>query len=219
MKKKDILRVKEKKSYIFRWLIILLVFICTALFPFYGKAEQTGAAEVIKTFNATLIESMKRADELGYSGRYKLLEPVIKDAFALSFMANKSMGRYWKTLKKEEQNLLFETYTNWTIATYAGRFDGYSGERFEFISESKPVQGVVTVISRLTQPRNEDVEFYYQLRNIEGTWRIADIQISGVSQLALTRSQFVSVMKNKGFHELISILKNKISIYSRDEEQ
>lgn len=216
---KRIQQLKEKEIFLFRWLIGVLIFICFILPSFSIKAGQSAAADLIKTFNTALIESMKKSKELGYPGRYKLLEPVIKNSFALLYMARISLGGYWKTLNKEERKLFLETYTDWSIASYAGRFNDYSGERFEFISESKPVQGVLTVISRLTQPRNEGIDFYYQLRKIEGTWRIVDIQISGVSQLALTRSQFVSVMKKKGFHELISILKNKISIYSRDEEQ
>jgi ABC-type transporter MlaC component len=54
---------------------------------------------------------------------------------------------------------------------------------------------------------------------VEGKWRIVDIQILGVSQLALTRSQFVSEIKNKGFDALISTLKNKIKDFSRGENQ
>jgi phospholipid transport system substrate-binding protein len=212
------MHIKGKILFVYHWLIISLVFIYIALSPLYGNTEQSGAAEVIKKFNATLIESMKRAGELGYSGRYKLLEPVIKDIFALSFMADKSIGRYWKTLKKEEQNLLIETYTNWTIATYAGRFDDYSGERFELISESEPVRGTVTVVSRLIESKDKEIDFYYLLRKMEGKWCIVDIHISGVSQLALTRSQFVSVFKSDGFNGLISMLKNKIKNFKKEKD-
>jgi len=201
----------------FLCLISLLVFVCAALSTINGKAEQQGPSDVIRKFNASLTESMKEAEKLGYSGRYKILEPVIKDSFALPFMATISVGRYWKNLNEKERSLFLETYTNWTIATYAGRFNDYSGEKFEMTSESKPVQGIVTVISKLTQPQKEDIEFYYKLRKLENKWQIVDIQISGVSQLALTRSQFVSVIKNKGFDALISKLKNKIKDFSRSE--
>jgi phospholipid transport system substrate-binding protein len=165
---------------------------------------------VIKTFNAALLESMKRADELGYSGRYKLLDPVVGNSFALSYMAGQSLGRYWKVLKETEQNMLVKMYSEWSVATYARRFDGYSGEQFEVVSESAPDQGTVTVISKIIRPEKEGAVFHYKLRKIDGNWRIVDIQISGVSQLALTRSQFTSVMKEKGFDGLIALLKTKI---------
>ena len=45
---------------------------------------------------------------------------------------------------------------------------------------------------------------------------LVDIQISGISQLANTRAQFVSVIKNKGVDDLISRLQNKIEFLSQD---
>lgn len=199
--------------------IALLVLISTILLSAESRAERPGPAEVIKRFNAALLDSMKKADDLGYPGRYKLLEPVIKDSFALTFMAHQSVGRHWTSLKEEERKLFLTTYIAWTIAAYAGRFDGYSGERFEVVSESVPDQGTVTVISKLIQSHKEEIVFHYKLRTVEGGWHIVDIQISGVSQLALTRSQFVSVIKSKGFDGLISMLKSKIEEFSKGKKE
>ena len=200
---------QEGSMRVAHWVIALSILLYAVLFPLQGKADMQGPAEVIKTFNAALLESMKRADELGYAGRYKLLDPVVRNSFALPYMASQSAGRYWKTIKETEQRVLVKTYTEWSVATYARRFDGYSGERFEVVSESASDQGTVTVISKIIQPDKEGAVFHYKLRKIDGNWRIVDIQISGVSQLALTRSQFTSVIKEKGFDGLIALLKTK----------
>jgi phospholipid transport system substrate-binding protein len=220
-------KFRQIRMFIFMWFIAAVVAL-TASMPSYVRADKSAvtgepaeadkspAADVIRKFNSALLESMKRAKELGYSGRYNLLSPVIKDSFALPFMASISAGRYWKTLGKKEEARLLEAYTQWTIATYAGRFDDYSGERFDLVSESKPEQGTVTVVSRLigSDKQENEVDFYYKLRKIEGRWRIVDIQLSGVSQLALTRSQFISVIRDKGFDGLISMLKDKVKSLS-----
>ena len=201
---------QKRRMRAVRWAIASGILLYAVLFPIPGNAASPGPAEVIKAFNAALLESMKRADELGYSGRYKLLDPVIRTSFALSYMASQSLGRYWKTIKETEQGALVKTYTEWSVATYARRFDEYSGEQFEVVSESAPDRGTVTVISKIIQPNKEGAVFHYKLRTIDGNWRIVDIQISGVSQLALTRSQFTSVMKEKGFDGLMALLKSKI---------
>jgi phospholipid transport system substrate-binding protein len=200
-------------------LLILITFACLLLSPYNSTAGQSGAKAVITGFNAALLESMKRADELCFAGRFKLLEPVIKNSFALSFMAEKSVGRYWKTLQKKQQRLLVETYTGWSIARYAKNFDGYSGEKFEVLSETEHADGTTIVISRLMVPDEDDIEFYYKLWKIENKWQIVDIQIEGVSQLALTRSQCMSVIKNKGFDALISSLQKKIKVLSQEEKK
>ena len=195
---------------------VLITFACLVLLPHSSTAGQSGAKAVVTRFNAALLESMKRADELCFTGRYKLLEPVIKNSFALSFMAEKSVGRYWKTLQEKQKMLLVETYTAWSISRYARNFDGYSGEKFEVLSETGPVRGTVTVLSKLIVPDDETIDFYYKLRKIKNEWQIVDIQIEGVSQLALTRSQCMSVIKNKGFDALISSLQKKIKTLSQE---
>ncbi len=194
--------------------LILLIFM-----P--GRAQSSGAApsDVVKKFNASLLEAMKRADELGYQGRYKLLDPVIRDSFDLSFMANQSAGRYSKTLTDQQRGLFVGTFTDWTVATYAARFDGYSGEKFQVVSESAPRDGTVTVVSKLIKSDNEEIAFYYLMRKAGNGWKIIDIQISGVSQLALTRAQFSDVFKSKGLDGLIAMLKGKIEEYSRDAKK
>jgi phospholipid transport system substrate-binding protein len=189
-------------------IVISVVFI---LFPINTKAEQLHASESIKRFNAALLESMKSADKLGFSGRFKILEPAIKENFALSFMVEKSVGRNWETFSLEQKQLLQEVYNEWTIATYAGRFDSFSGERFELLSEKISGSKTVTVISRLIKASDEPVEFHYKLRTINNRWNIVDIHIAGVSQLALTRSQFIGILKKDGFNGLIVKLKDKIA--------
>ncbi len=192
----------------------LILVVAFVIWPLHAEAEQP-PEQTIKTFNAALLEAMKKADELGYKGRYALLAPVIDNSFALSFMADLSLGRYRKTLSEEQHRSYLKTYIEWTVATYAGRFDGYSGERFEVVSQSNPERGTVTVISKLIKTDGEEVEFAYLLRNMTGKWRIVDIHISGVSQLALTRSQFTNVIKDKGFTGLISMLMEKIKGFSQ----
>ena len=206
--------VVRRKTTLFCF-VLLLVWALSA--PSIGVANP-GPKDAIQALNAALLDVMKRADELGYAGRYKLLEPVIKNTFAFSFMGTQSIGRYWKSLNETQRGLFLSTYTDWSIATYAGRFDGYSGERFELVSESAPVQGTVTVISKLIQSNDEPIIFSYLMRNVENRWRIVDIQISGVSQLAMTRAQFTEVMKSKGFEGLISMLKEKIAGFARPKK-
>ena len=199
--------------------LISVFFILLILMPLRAGAAEAAPSDVVKKFNASLLEAMKRADELGYQGRYKLLGPVIKDSFDLSFMAGQSAGRHWRTLTDPQKSLLVETFADWTIATYAARFDGYSGEKFEIASVSAPRDGIATVVSKLIKSDNGEIVFYYLLKKSGNGWRIIDIQISGVSQLALTRAQFSDVLKSKGIDGLIAMLKGKVEEYSRDEKK
>lgn len=180
--------------------------------PVAGGAEQKGAEQSVKRMNSALLESMKRGDEIGFRGRHKLLAPVIRDVFALPFMGEVSLGRYWKGLSPEQRKLFLDTYTDWTISSYAGNFDSYSGEKFEIRDGEESRGDNVAVVSNLVRPNEDNIDFYYTLRRFQDKWRIVDIRIEGVSQLALTRAQFVSVMKKTGFSGLIASLQEKITL-------
>jgi phospholipid transport system substrate-binding protein len=197
----------------------IVIITYTLFFSEYAKAEESNASEVVRIFANVLLDSMKRADELEYSGRFSLLEPVIRNSFALAFMVKKSAGRNWNTFSLQQKELLQEVYTEWTIATYAGRFDKYAGESFELLTEELSGRQTITVVSRLVKISDEPIDFHYRLRKIGGQWRIVDIHIAGVSQLALTRSQFVSLLKDKGFNELIARLRDKIKDFSEGTSQ
>jgi phospholipid transport system substrate-binding protein len=203
-------RWKENRQFLYRRFLLLIIFLGAVFTPFSTKAEQNGPSDLIKKLNTTILEAMKGGKKLGYGGRYRLFAPVIKDSFALSKMARLVAGKYWETFSEEQRNVYLKTYTEWSIASYAGRFNVYDGEQFRMVSESAPERSTVTVISQLVESNKDTVEFSYQIRRVEGAWRIVDIRVYGVSQLALTRVQFVNILEMKGFQGLISMLNGKI---------
>jgi phospholipid transport system substrate-binding protein len=184
------------------------------LAPLKIAAATPEAVEVVQRFNSALMEAMQKADALKFEGRYRLLRPIVGESFAMLFMAQKSLGKYWKTLTGEQQQKFVKAYTDWSAATYARRFDAYSGERFRILPETMPEEGTATVVSELIKADGEKIDFNYRLRQAGGSWQIVDIQISGVSQLALTRSQFLDVVQQNGFKALMAKLQDKIHVLS-----
>ena len=194
----------------------LLVFCTVMVLPMHSRGETPGPAEVISRFNLALIEAMRGGKELGFSGRYRLLEPVVTETFLPPYMASVSVGKHWKTLTQEQQRQFEKLYAEWLIANYAKNFHAYAGERFEITKQSQTAGGAA-VLSKLLNSKGKETEFDYRLRLTEDAWRIVDIRISGVSQLANTRAQFVSVLDQKGFDELVASLKRKIRDFSRSD--
>ena len=198
-----------KKSIVF---ILFFLLSTTGTTPLAGEPlPPDPAIAVIETLNSTLLECMKRGEELGYSGRYALLDPVMTQAFSFAYMARKSCGSYWKGLDSSQQTQLLDKYITWSVGTYAERFKKHSGQRFEIVS-SEPIRGkYIKVISHIVKPDKKIRKFSYILMEDKGSWRIVDIQVEGVSQLSLTRSQFKSVLKDQGFEGLLEVLNEKIS--------
>jgi phospholipid transport system substrate-binding protein len=166
---------------------------------------------VVEKLHAALLDVMKEAERLGYAGRFERLAPVLKETYDTPFMAEKSVGRHWKQASAADQAAFVETFSRFMIANYAGRFDGYSGQRFETLREDPSAQGTMLVRSRLLEPAGEGVQLDYRLREVDGTWKIIDVYLNGtVSELALRRSEYVSLIKREGWKALLAALDQRI---------
>jgi phospholipid transport system substrate-binding protein len=168
---------------------------------------------VVEVFYKTLVEVMQQAGTLGFDGRYKRLQPAIESAFNLPLMMRLAIGPQWNSLPVAQQRRLVEAFRRFTIATYASRFDGYEGERFEVRAEKPGVTGGGTMIeTRLVPPKGDAVELNYLLRQEEGRWQIIDVFLSGtISELATRRAEFTSVLRRDGAEGLAGMLERKVA--------
>jgi len=180
-----------------------------------GQAEQAPlpvATPVVEKLHDALTEVMKSAETLGYQGRYTQLTPIVAEAFDLPFMARKTVGRHWKKLPECDQTRWIEAFGRLTTATYADRFEGYSGESFRTDAEEPAIHDTMMVLTTLTRPDDKDVQLNYRLRRTGDGWKIIDIYLDGtVSELALRRSEYSSVLKREGFENLVSTLDGKVA--------
>jgi len=200
-----------KESSIRRIAACVLVALLIPLGAAAAEPPKPGS-QVIDALHDALLDVMKRATELGYEGREEKLAPIVPEYFDVPFMARKSVGRYWKELSEEDQRRFLGTFTRFMIANYAGQFDGYSGQSFETLGEEPARMETVVVKSRLVDPNGDDVELNYRMRQVGEKWKIVDVYLDGtVSELALRRSEFSSIIKREGFEALIAAIDAKIT--------
>lgn len=168
-------------------------------------------AETVDRLHLSLLEVMQHADDMRFSGRRERLTPVITESFDFPFITQIVMGRYWDGLSESDRSKMIETFRRLTLATYASRFDGYSGESFR-VSEVKEMnRGRMLVRTELTRPKDEPVQLDYVLQEEGGRWLIVNVVANGVSDLSLKRADYGSIMKTEGFERLIGKLEAQIS--------
>jgi phospholipid transport system substrate-binding protein len=189
-----------------------VLFLALGIFSASGPARADTATALIKQFNDALLATMQAAEKLGYTGRYDKLSPVLESTFDMNFMTQYSAGRYWRKLTTEQKKKLIAAFSRLTIATYANRFNGYSGERFRILSEETPREGNRLVQTELVKSDGEPVKLNYLLRETKNGWRVIDIFLKGtISELATKRSEYSSTLGNQGFDGLMAIFEQKIS--------
>ncbi len=173
-------------------------------------ADADPAVTPIRAFYDALLATMKQADQLGVRGRYDKLAPLIRATFDLDAMTRIAVGPDWTAIPPEQQKALLDSFARMTIATYANRFNGYSGESFEVDPEVLSRNTGRIVRSRLLRPKEDPVTLNYLMRGSGDTWKIVDIYLSGtISELATQRSEFGAILKSGGPNALIESLRQQ----------
>ncbi|HYW03996.1 MAG TPA: ABC transporter substrate-binding protein [Gammaproteobacteria bacterium] len=181
--------------------------------PAAADAQGDSPAATIKYLHASLIEVMKHAKQLGYDGRYRKLKPVIEQTHDLAYLARLTLGSHWDKLDSDQQSRFVTAFRQLTIATYAARFDGYSGEAFRFDGSRQAGSGQSVVRSTLVQSDGGNVNFDYVLHRTDGQWKIINIVVNGVSDLAMKRAQYTDLLQRKGFPALLKTIHKRIAGY------
>jgi phospholipid transport system substrate-binding protein len=176
-------------------------------------AEYPTPTTVTDRLHETLVEVMRNADKLGYTGRYEELEPVIADSFDFKVIGRAVLGRYWNKLDEKQKLKFLDTFSKLSTATYASQFDSYSGETFRNVAEEEKSSGRMLVKTELVNEDGESVSFSYWVHSREGKWLIINVVADGVSDLALKRADYTAVMQERGFDALLGKLNNKIQEY------
>jgi phospholipid transport system substrate-binding protein len=195
--------------------IVFLSFLLGTVNIFAQDTSAASAKQVVESFQTELINVMKNGQKLGFAGRYDKLYDPVSNSHDLIKIARIVIGKEWEKLSEDQQKKLVDVFSRLSVASYAHNFKDYSGESFTFESEEETTRGGVVVHSRLTIPDDKPVKFDYMLKEKGNSWRIINIIANGVSDLALKRSEYTTILQREGFDALITKISEKIDNYSK----
>lgn len=169
----------------------------------------------VRGFYDTLLSTMKNGPTLGQSGRYARLAPVVDRVFDVPSMTRLAIGPTWATLPPAQQQQLVEAFRHYIAATYADRFDSYSGQQLQITGE-RPYNADVIVQTKIVKSDGDTTQLDYLMRPNQGSWRISDVFLDGtISQLAIQRSEFHSILRRDGVDGLVMALNRKTDLLSK----
>jgi phospholipid transport system substrate-binding protein len=178
--------------------------------PGIAQAQAVGApAKAIDGLNAKLLMTMKQAQSLGVQGRYQALAPTLSKTYDIATMTRMAVGPTWNTLQPQQKAALTDAFSRMMIATYAKRFDGFSGETFR-ITEITDRAADKMVKTQIIQSNGKPVPINYLMRKSGPEWRVVDVYLDGtISELASRRAEFTSILKSGGPNALIASLRKQ----------
>lgn len=193
-----------------RWLGCLLLLLATVFPVRPGWAQEGGPEAPVRALSAALEEAMTRGPELGFEGRYRLLEPIVQSSMNLPAMTRLSVGSAWKEVPDGRQQALIESFGRYTTAQFANSFASSEGERIEQGATVERARGDQLVQTKIVPPSGEATAIDYLVRKGDSGWQIIDVYLDGsISQLAVRRAEFTGVLKRDGVDGLIKALDSK----------
>jgi phospholipid transport system substrate-binding protein len=186
--------------------------LCGILLATTAMAFPASPQDSVRGFYQVLLATMKNGGALGQSGRYAALAPVVNNLFDVPLMARLAVGAAWDTLSPSQQQQIVVAFGRYVSATYADRFDSYSGEQLQ-VTGDEPYGGGVIVETKIVKAGQDPVTINYMMRQHQGVWQISDVYLDGtISQLATQRSEFHSILARDGVAGLISTLDRKVDL-------
>lgn len=175
-----------------------------------AAAPAPGPRAQIEGFHDTLLSVMKDARALGIDGRFDRLEPEVARRFDVPLMIALATGKHWREASPADRKRLEEAFRRFSAATYASRMSDFSGESFETVAVQPGPRQTQLVQTRLNRPDDTPIAITYVTRAADAAWRIVDVLIDhGISEVAVRRSEYRSILESGGVDGLVRVLENK----------
>jgi phospholipid transport system substrate-binding protein len=123
---------------------------------------------------------------------------LFREDFDVPGIARFVLGRYWKTATPEQQEEFVKLFEDYIALVYSSQLAAYSGETLKVTGSRPEPEGAVvaSVIIRPTGTPPVRVEWHLTDRN--GTYKINDVAVDGISMAVTQRSEFAAVIQRNG---------------------
>lgn len=188
----------------------LLVWVMMAA-PLSAQADASAdqARQLMDTVGHQALDIIGNAS-LNKDEKQKQLEVLFSGNVDIPWVGHFVLGRYWRDASEEQRAHYLQEYEKFITANYAGRFADYTGGSYKITNATDEGDGQYTVAMQMISPDRQQVMVDYRLHTMPGgELRIFDVVVEGVSLITTQRSEFASVLGNKGLDYLIQQMANK----------
>ena len=154
-------------------------------------------------------QELKKADRA--TERRQQLQKIFNDRFSYEEMSKRSLGARWNSLNEAQRQQFVDLFRQLLARSYTGTIEGYSGERFQYLSEQN--EGDYAEVRSKLVSRKGEIPINYRLLNMSGEWRVYDIVVDGISMVSNYRAQFNKIIQTSSYEDLVEKLKNKSEVF------
>lgn len=123
---------------------------------------------------------------------------LLNESFDMNTIGRFALGTYWKAATPAQQQEYLKLFNNMIVKVYSKRFSDYKGQKFTVKSSRKENEKDYIVTSFIVPVDGPQVQVDWRVRNRNGSYRVVDIIVEGVSMSQTQRADFASVISRGG---------------------
>lgn len=191
---------------------VFVLALAASLSPAAGRADTPDPSAFIEKLADTAISTV--ADkQLAESERDSRFRTLFVGNFDLPAIGRFVLARSWKTATPDQQQDFLALFEEQVVLIWARRFKDYSGEKLQVLGNVKEDDHTWLVDSQIIREKGSAVPVQWRVHDTpDGTLRITDIIVEGVSMAITQRQDFSSTLQSLGgkIDALLSAMRTKI---------
>ncbi len=194
--------------------LLSLVLLAFCLAPFAVQAASPAHVALEGAINKVLdiIKNPGYANPATREGLKKDIEAELRVAFDFGEFSLRTVGPRWKEFSAEQKQRFEDAFANLLMRTYVDKIDGYNGEQVVFAGERLNDKGDRAEIqTTIAMKDGRKIPVAYRMLPKNGTWRVYDVLVEGISLVKNYRTQFQEILSSGAPDELIAKVQAKAS--------
>ncbi len=180
---------------------IIAILILTTSYS-YAASEAVGeVSSFVHSTSERVMEILKKPSS--DSEKQAQLTSVFTDTVDINWIARFAVGKNWQQMSATQQSEYISNYRKFLISSYVPVFKKYNGQKV-LIKHINPVGNEQYVVTTEIQSDNSGVPYKveYRVKRTDGQYKVRDIIAEGVSMINTQRSDFGSIVAERGIPAL-----------------
>ena len=137
------------------------------------------------------------------------IEAIADEMFDYVALSRLTLGRNWRKFNGDQKKEFVQLYRSILEKAYMDRILSYTDEKVTFDKETMLSEKKAEVQTHIIT-KSTEIPIFYRVYLKDGTWKVYDVIIEGISLIKNYRTQFRDILANNPPEEVLKVLRKKI---------
>lgn len=182
-----------------RRLVVAFGFVLAlAVSPAFAQAPASGAAQFISGLGDQVVQLISDKQQPA-AERKQQFAGLVDKSFDVEGIARFTLGSYWRTATEQQRADFQHVFEAYMVDVYWSDFSQYSGGKLSIAGQRTESATSTVVSSEIEQIDGKPpVKVDWRVASQNGSFKINDVSVGGVSELVTYRQEFADVIAQGG---------------------